>query len=281
MKVCVYPRIEAFIEETFPLLMQDEVINNLIIGNALRAKEGIVSSCSWFYATIKDESERIHLIAFMTPPHGMLLYEVIEHDRALRALVDFLRLNNIKVQGVVTEPKLSSRFADYFCCSARSSYKEGLSLSIYRCCEVKHHAEVSGYLRKATEHDLYFLPFWYKEFIIDCRLNDSHDYGRILSIIDRQIKNQEINLWVDEYPVSQISHPRKTPNGIIISSVYTPVFFRNKGYASAIITACCQELLKKHSFVALFVDVTNDIAINLYKQIGFYEVGQYKEYFFD
>ena len=73
-----------------------------------------------------------------------------------------------------------------------------------------------------------------------------------------------------------------TLNGVRVSTVYTPPEFRRRGYAAACVAALSQRLLdsgKRACF--LFADRANATSNGIYQRIGYRQVAEFGEYFFD
>jgi uncharacterized protein len=61
--------------------------------------------------------------------------------------------------------------------------------------------------------------------------------------------------------------------GISIGAVYTPPQNRRHGYATAVVSGLCRELLSSgYSYCALYTDLSNPTSNSIYKKIGFAEV---------
>ena len=73
---------------------------------------------------------------------------------------------------------------------------------------------------------------------------------------------------------------RPTENGITINYVFTPMEHRKKGYASMLVADLCKEMLSKYRFVTLFADSYNASTNKIYRAIGFKEIGDFSEVYF-
>ena len=111
----LYNDINRFIDDTFDILAENEIQNNVIIGNCIKGRDGLDSS-NWFLATIKDDSGAIRLIAMMTPPYNLCLYETgnTRDDGILNLFAKELAALNIAVPGIITEKSLAARFSDIY-----------------------------------------------------------------------------------------------------------------------------------------------------------------------
>jgi predicted GNAT family acetyltransferase len=72
-----------------------------------------------------------------------------------------------------------------------------------------------------------------------------------------------------------------TPNGAVISLVYTPPEHRRKGYGSSCVAALSQTLLSRgHKYCFLFTDLANPTSNHIYQAIGYQSVGDLYDYSF-
>lgn len=77
-------------------------------------------------------------------------------------------------------------------------------------------------------------------------------------------------LEVDGVPVSMAGYTRIMPTAIGISFVYTPPYFRGKGYATSCVAQISQMALDKgFSRCVLYTDLQNPISNSIYQEIGY------------
>ena len=89
-------------------------------------------------------------------------------------------------------------------------------------------------------------------------------------------------LWVDDGRVVSMSGVSgRTPNGVRIGPVYTPLADRNRGYASNLVAEAAQaELDDGRQFVFLFTDLANPTSNHIYQAIGFEPVADVDRHIF-
>jgi predicted GNAT family acetyltransferase len=74
---------------------------------------------------------------------------------------------------------------------------------------------------------------------------------------------------------------RKTPNGVVVSLVYTSKEHRGKGYASACVASLSKLLLEKgNKFCALFTDLANPTSNSIYMKMGYKPICDFDNYSF-
>lgn len=284
MKIKVYNSLNEFMDETFALLTQYELQNNLIIGNCIRAEEYNLDTSAFFLATIKDKQNDIILIAMQTPPYPLLIFEVGNkiNDEGLDYLIDYLVNNEMNIPGIVTEKQLAKRFVERYTKKTNTITKIGMNMRIYRLDKVKYRENEKGQLRKATLDDLFYIPYWNDAFADECDIKiNTADFLLRLEKFKKQVEFGYLYVYEDRIPVSMISMGRKTLNGVILNNVYTPPHYRKNGYATNMVSEICSLLLNEgYQFCGLFTDLKNPISNSIYQKVGFYPVCDYDEIYF-
>lgn len=281
MKVELYSDIKKYTDDVLHILIENEIQNNLIISNCLRGIEGADTS-KWIMATVNDIDGASGLIALMTPPHNVVLYEPGNkpNDGALDILVNEFICHGIRIPGVLAEKSLACRFADKYSCLYKSNKENVKNMRIYRLDNVNKILPSSGRLRPANQDDLYFLPYWNIAFSMDCglgmiKVSDAADK------VNRLLNDNTLYVWEDRFPVSQAAMGRRTLNGAVVNAVYTPPHYRGKGYATSCVASLSQYLLNSgYKFCSLFTDLANPVSNSIYMKIGYKPVCDYDEYRF-
>lgn len=279
MKLELYNNVDKFIEDTFDILAENEIQNNIMIGNCLKGKDGLDTS-DWFMATVKDDYGDIKLIAMMTPPYNLSIYETgnVQEDSILNYFAKELSMLNISVPGIITEKSLAARFSDIYLSTESKTNIKVTNMRIFRLDEVRDIPISKGKLRLATENDLYFLPFWHMYFCLDCSLQ----FVDMNSAIEKDksfLNSKSLYIWEDNFPVSQAAMGRKTLNSAVVSYVYTPPHFRGKGYASSCVASLSRHLLENgHKSCSLFTDLANPVSNSIYMKIGYKPVCDFDEH---
>ncbi|MEG6612016.1 GNAT family N-acetyltransferase [Pseudoclostridium thermosuccinogenes] len=283
MKLELYDNINSYTDDVLDILARHEIQNSLLISNCLRGKDGM-STEDWFMGVIKDAGGIPQLIALMTPPHNVVIYERdnIPNNEAVALLAKEMVNLDVKVPGVLAEKSLALRFSDQYSSLTGTVIKDGKKMRIYRLDEVNEVPMSSGSLRRAEERDLFFLPYWNAGFLLDCREAHSVDIPEAVERVKRSIGNNALYIWEDEVPVSQAAMGRKTLNGAVVNAVYTPPHFRGKGYATSCVASLSRKLLDDgYEFCSLFTDLANPVSNSIYMKIGYKPVCDYDEYRFE
>lgn len=285
MKYSRYQNAKEFYNDVYDILLKHEEQNSLPLGNVILGNQGGELTGwrnpeNWFMASVRDECGKIILSAIMTPPFNITMYETdnIPNDDALHCLCNNIINENIEIPGVTSENTLAERFAKIYTQKKEMGYKTRKNLRIYSLREVNKSVPLIGKIRKAGEKDMPFLPYWHYGFSDDCSL-EFRSFEDSVANIERAIKKGMLYVLEDDgMPVSIASALRESVHGRTIGMVYTPPYFRKKGYASACVAELSQIVLDMgYEYVSLFTDISNPISNSIYQKIGYKPVCDYNE----
>jgi len=275
-----YRDVNEFYDATYDLLMTHETQNNIMLGNIVMGKAGKNKSewrdpANWFMATIFDNIG-IQLIALMTPPHGITLYARDNKidETAIKCLVD--NITDIPVPGVVAKKDIAECFAQIYSASNKMTCETAMEQRIYELTAVNLDIADIGTIRLAEERDMYFLPYWlegmYAAFdgLENITMNIPQDVEPYLNRFARQ---KLFILEVDGQPVSMAATSRELQTVCGVAVVYTPPYFRGKGYASSCVAKVSQFILDRgFTKCVLYTDLANPTSNSIYQKIGYQPV---------
>jgi len=265
MKFTRYIDLKLFEADTLEILLENEVQNNLPI-SFIKNEKGWDTS-GWLLFTIKDDNGGVLLTAACTPPYNIVLYETknITNNAAVKLLSDELKNMKITFPGVLAEQGLARRFAENY----TDTFSRKMSMNVMQLDVLNVIEKASGFCRELREDDLFYMPHWINAFGEDCKAIVNPSVENIRSRIG---KNTHY-IWENGHPVSSAVNTRNTENGAGISEVYTPPYFRGKGYASSVVAELSADLLERgHKFCFLFADAENPVSCGIYRKIGFYDL---------
>ena len=275
MRLKTYRDVHAFYRDTADVLMQHEAQNliplgNLIIGCEGKDKTGWRDPANWLMAVVSD-GEGVRLTALMTPPHNLTLYATDNQtdDAALACLIEGIAATDFTVGGVMTEKSLAGRFARMHAEARGMSCEITCSQRIYELTRVNPEIHSAGALRLARESDMAFLPYWMAGFNQDAHggppTPPDAETGRYM------IDGGRLYILEDgETPVSfaRINREVKTLCGV--GPVYTPPYFRNRGYATACVAGVSRLILERgFAKCVLYTDLANPTSNSIYQKIGY------------
>lgn len=276
MQFKLYTDVHEFYNDTYNVLMQDEAQNMILLGNIIIGNEGKDKTdwrdpANWVMATVYD-ANGIQVIALMTPPHNITLYatkNIINHQ-AINCLLDGLTEYNIP--GVTTEKALAELFAKEYTTRKGLTFKTTMSQRIYEITTINPNVKQFGTIRLFEEKDMYFFPYWLEAFYA------AGTYGNTQMSIPQEEEAYRYRLSskklfvleVDGKPVSMAGFTREMQTAIGVAYVYTPPYYRGKGYASSCVAQISQMALDKgFTKCVLYTDLLNPTSNSIYQKIGY------------
>lgn len=276
MQFKLYTDVHEFYNDTYSVLMQDEAQNIILLGNIIMGNEGKDKTdwrnpVNWVMATVYD-ANGIQLTALMTPPHNITLYATdnIINDQAIKCLLDGLTEYNIP--GVTTEKTLAELFAKEYTARKGLTFKTTMDQRIYELTTINPDVKQFGTVRLFEEKDMYFFPYWLEAF------NAAVTYGNTKMSIPQDVEAYRYRfsskklfvLEVEGKPVSMAGFTREMQTAIGVGFVYTPPYYRGKGYASSCVAQISQIALDKgFTKSVLYTDLLNPTSNSIYQKIGY------------
>jgi predicted GNAT family acetyltransferase len=276
MQFRLYTDVHEFYEVAYEVLMRHEaqnmiILGNLIIGHGGKDKTGWRDTANWLMATVSDESG-VLITALMTPPYNVTLYATdnIITPQAVDCLIEGLIDYNIP--GVMTEKTLAEYFAKEYTARKGLTYTTTMDQRIYELAKVNPDIKRFGVVRLLEEKDMYFFPYWFEAF------NAAKVYGNTEMFIPQDeekyryhISTKKIYvLEVDGIPVSMAGYTREMQTAIGVAYVYTPPYFRGKGYATSCVAQLSQMALDRgYTRCVLYTDLLNPTSNSIYQKIGY------------
>lgn len=270
-----YSDAQDFYRDVADALAADEVVNNLPLGILIRGVNGDAKP-DWFMARVEG-ADACELVALMTPPRNLLLASAHRAvpDTALRLLAQHMAENEILPPGVVAETELASGFARAFSEASGKKAETATRERLYRLDRVED-VPVIGEMRLAEERDMHYLPFWMKAFTDEC----FHENAPLDAESSRWcIERGTMYILEDEgLPVSMAGSSRQMPRGRAVGPVYTPLYLRGKGYATASVALLSRLILERgNDYCALFTDLENPVSNSIYRKIGYQPISDFRE----
>jgi uncharacterized protein len=277
MKIIKECSASAFLAKNEEILLQKESEYNLILGLSSSLMNSSMVAEDPLFFTILNNDE-IYGQAIRTNPDKPLALTYMG-DRAIEKLVEYLRLNNIQLSGVVGPNDTVTQFCDVW----KSDSKLGMHQGIYQLDKVIHPDTQGGRLRLANFDDFEVARMFCLGFLEDCFPREKNKEEAADKAANRNIKNETLYFWVnrEDVIVSMASKNRESKNGATISWVYTPEIYRNFGYASKAVAALSQMILDDGKlFCNLFTDLLNPTSNSIYQKVGYKKIGESMHYEF-
>ena len=271
-----YKTIQEFYDENIEILLKEEPLNNLIIGNVYSAFE-MENIEDWILARIMNKG-KVEMIFLYRPPYKLLCYAPnynyydIDGEIYTYAAKHLYKMNPCLL-GINAEKKIANSLADSYINLSKQRKQTELRMRILVLQNLKDIVLAEEVVfRKAKEED--------KDVISEnIRIFYEEALGKIQDIKQCQQEFKEqllMGLYVIEKDgkiVSQAALKRKLTNGKNISSVYTPREERGKGYAKTCVYLLSKKCLEEGAkYCVLYADDTNPISNHVYESIGYKKI---------
>lgn len=257
-----------FIAAVEGYLLEQEVTNSLLLGNALRQLHGVPTHPGEVYYAAAFAGETLVGAASQQQPFPVILSAGMAPDVAAAFARAFLA-DNQPVSGVIAARPQAEAFTAIW----RDLTGQGVALQmgqgVYALYQVRYRGDAPGALRPAAAGDLPLLTRWIQGFHDEATPHDpafdAEDVAR------RRLSDASVYLWeAGGEVVSMAAKARPTRTGITVNLVYTPPELRGRGYATACVAALSQALLDSgRTFCTLFTDLANPTANHIYQRIGY------------
>jgi predicted GNAT family acetyltransferase len=273
VKLRQFDSARTFLERTGPFLERNEAGNNLLLGlvHMLAQQESKGDrAAKAVMAAVEDDEGSLVLIMLLNSLNMIVAGEEEEPElgQAVRLAAAHLTEAGAEVPGIVGPPAIAGQLAGIWASAKGKTAFVKMNQRVYRLDKAKPIPYSSGRIRTADAGDLELVADWIHEFAVSIGENVSRDDAAAKA--SENIRSGSLYLWEDGRPVSMAKKTRPTRNGIVLSLVYTPPPYRNKGYASSCVASLSQLLLDEgYRFCSLYTDLSNPTSNAIYAKIGY------------
>jgi predicted GNAT family acetyltransferase len=274
MKVERFDEAAAFRSQALPYLLENEAVNNLILGVS-RTATGDTAYHEDFRGYVVRHHGRPVAAAVQTPPYNLIL-SAAETPEAVGALAGTVG----SLPGVIGV----TPWVDHFVAARPEKARRTMRQGVFALAEVVAVRPGVGDSRPASPSERDLLIAWQIAFQEEAIGESTPETAE--RIIDHRLEGpaDSFGLWVHEVDgtvVSMSGHTGPTAHGIRIGPVYTPPEHRGNGYASRLVAAESQWLLDGgRRFCFLYTDLSNLTSNSIYRRIGYRQVAESAEYSF-
>ena len=275
MKVIHFATANEFRATCRDWLMENEDINNglLDLVELLSTGHQVFQAPYWF-ASINN-SAGIVGCAIHAMPDGLVMSDM--PNDAVAILVHSLRSKIAHINRVFGPDGVASELAALWGDSVGSDPVVESKWKIYRLDQVIPIDTIStGKLRIGNDDDIGLVREWGQAY--------GDEKVSLLEVADfmaRKLSDRDLFIWHDERPRTIVTLSGRSKSGVRISAVFTPLKYRGRGYASAAVASLSNSLLRDgYEFVTLTAEI-GDPAERVYKQLGYYVIGNRTCYKFD
>ena len=261
----------GFLDASIEYLQEREDLNATVIATADLISSGSTAfTAPFWFGTIRDRNSAIAGCAIHCCPDGLT---VTGMDSVLaEPIYRWVRESAVVPNRVTSEPE----FADSI--SALWLENDGKTVAlehhhnIYRLdSPIRAAASADGFLRFARKDEASLVREWGAWYS-----QEKPAFLNIGTFFQRKLDQGELLVWDDDGPTTIMTLSAKTKSGIRISGLYTPLQFRGKGYASALVAeVCSQQFTLGRAFITLSAQ-KDDPVERMYQRLGFYRIGERK-----
>lgn len=265
-----------------PLLLKEEARNNLILGitGTLIHQPEIYPE---FHLWAVEEPGAPVAAAAMTPPRPLVLADPAKYE-AIELLAAAIADSRLTIPRVLGNQPGAAQFVAAWTKKTKQDTAVNMRHGVFVLDRVRPVPEVAGTARPATEGDLDLLIDWVRAFLAeaDPEADNKPNESGVRRKLEADPAHSGYWIWeLEGDPVSLSGHGGRTPNGIRIGPVYTPVDHRRRGYATALVAAHSRWLLQNgHQFCFLYTDLDNPTSNAIYRTIGYEQVAEATRYSF-
>lgn len=270
MKLVEIDNADNFIGKVGHFLERNEAANNLMLGllTSLSERERTGGKITDPMIAVDDDEGNLVLALLLTRFNLIVSGEGTGIERAVDTAVSYLYDSGRDVPGVIGSTAVARQFAAQWAAKKNLTSFVKMNQRIYRLDQVSPLSYASGKLRLAAAEDVKRVADWIYQFCEE--INEQISHEEALTKACENIENSLLYLWQDQDSVSMAKKTRPTKNGIVLSLVYTPPQFRNRGYASSCAASLSQLLLDEgYQFCSLYTDLSNPTSNAIYSKIGY------------
>lgn len=282
-----YETKEKFMEENFPLLLQNEAENEVMISIVKQHHEAKVSK--WLLGRIED-AEKVKIIFIVDDDkEGLVVYfpEGEIEKKYIDFLVDKIIDLNVDLKEILAPVEYANQISNSYIEKTGKSIRKISNTYTYKLEELNEEcvlAENEKIIKLEDEQNkMEELIKIVKEIHTDIYNLEECSDEEAIKIAKIYLKKGIYLLTneTEEEIYTQVVNVRKQINGVAIGAVITPKKFRGKGYAKKCIYGVCKRLLEEgNSFVVLHVATKNEAAIKVYERIGFKKIDEVQRIMF-
>jgi predicted GNAT family acetyltransferase len=177
-------------------------------------------------------------------------------------------MNQIDYPGIIGVKEHCERYQKSYQSITGKTLNIQMYQRIYACKKVIDQSVNKGKVRLAVETDIDDLVSWAYHFSKD--VGDTVSMEEARKNLEYQVANKTLYvLCVEEVLVSMAARSRSLNLTESVGYVYTPIEFRNHGYASQIVAEVTRKVLADGKIATLYTDLSNPTSNSIYMRIGY------------
>jgi uncharacterized protein len=277
MEILFYQDVSVFQPRALPVLKRQCAVNSLKLGLlAYYCQPGNTAHEHVFALGVKHE--RV-VAVFIQARYLYFFAEEACCAEAVQHASEAFLARQIKIPAVMGPGDLALRFAEAWRQRTQTDFQLTERDYLYELRQLEKAPSSQGKLRRAVLEDMPVLRPLFRAYYREDLGMTPTEQELERSIIE-QLAENEIYLWAEAGPKSMVTAMLPFDSGVELANVFTPPEHRKKGYATACLTAVCQDLLQRYASIVLFVGQHNSAAQALYAKLGFQVVDEMNTYTF-
>ena len=215
-------------------------------------------------------------VAVQQPAHTPLAVAPMPAE-LVAAIADAVDADSVALAGVFGPAGTASRFAEIWAGLRKIAAIPTSAERIYEVADLRFPEGVAGTLRRGAEADRELLLSWLPGFEAGPGWARS-DPAAVF--VTRRLAAGDVWIWDHDGPVSMAARTEAVAGISRIQAVNTPPELRARGYASAGVAALSASVLAQGLRCVLNANVTNVVAISVYRRLGYRAVSDVLRYQF-
>lgn len=268
-----YSQASEYLAATQQWLIEKELEHNLILGisNAIIAS-GESNPNHVFVNVIENQQV---LASSMKTASRAIIANFSKDDEAIKMLAEYYQETSMALDGVVGEQSIAKAFSKYY---GKDQIAE-TGLLVHQLHSLNPIKFAHGEIIVATQDHFNFVCGWTHKFERDALIDPPKSKEEIARSTQRWIDAGQIFFWViDEVIVSMAAIVRTTAHVGIVGLVYTPASLRGNGFATALVHAVSETILKQgYASCGLFTEKSNPTSNKIYHRIGYVPIAEFSE----
>ena len=274
MQLVRFDDVARFAEAVTDFLAAREAENNLFLGLLSTLKVNPYAYGGEYpYMALVKVGDEVCGAALRTPPHHLHVSWMADSG-PLEVILPDVQREYGSLPGIFGISPLVRTAAEQWHRLTGQPYNLSTAERSYQLEKVNPVPAVTGEMRQITEADRDLMVDWLVAFAMDAHLERDRARAEKGVAAALEGKIRRLYLWEDNgVPVSLAGCAGETLNGIRVGPVYTPLEYRRKGYATALVAALSQLLLDEgRKYCFLFTDLSNPTSNHIYMEIGYQPV---------
>lgn len=277
MKLIKFNDIERYACQTKKYLLENEAVNCLLLSNCLKLRNSDYEKSSYFI--LVEENRNILATAIHVGDRQLFLSKSSNLE-AVRLIAEDLAVSSRSISGITAPQNEARLFTTAWQKQTGKASKLKMLMSIQQLEKLNSISSATGRLRLAELAETELLTNWIQAFIEEA-LGKNESKVNSRQWVIKHLGANSLYVWeTKDRIVSMAACSGKTPNGIRVNSVYTPLEYRGRGYATSCVATMSKILLKQKKYCFLFTDIANSTSNKIYAQIGYRPMGKIEDYEF-